>query len=241
MLKMPMILTADWRIVEISGLNKMQAIYVRQTPFYAYFKTQYASIVRSTMLKGVRRAVGLGSPPAIFTTNPSESVNAVIKRKVDYKATEWPAFNDSLKRIVDGQRDEAIRALSGRGQYRLTQEYHHLQVTPQQWARMTTQQRQEVVKCFDATPLHPAKGSSRSVTVSRELSIRPETSGIDSVPLATLKQIWEKATEYLNSSTDVISAPGPCRNAKMVASARPGIPPHYVHCLPSGQYLCDDC
>jgi len=29
MLKMPMILTADWRIVEISGLNEMQAIYVR--------------------------------------------------------------------------------------------------------------------------------------------------------------------------------------------------------------------
>ena len=120
MLKMPMILTADWRIVEISGLNKMQAIYVRQTPFYAYFKTQYASIVQSTMLKGVRRAVGLGSPPAIFTTNPSESVNAVIKRKVDYKATESPAFNDSLKRIIDGQRDEAIRALSGRGQSKST-------------------------------------------------------------------------------------------------------------------------
>ena len=117
-----------------------------------------------------------------------------------------------------------------------------MQVTPQQWARMTTQQRQEVVKRFDATPLHstrPVKGSSSSVMVSRELSIRPETSGINSVPLAILKQIWEKATEYLNSSTDVISAPGPCRNAKMVASARPGIPPHYVHCLPSGQYLCD--
>jgi len=106
---------------------------------------------------------------------------------------------------------------------------HHLQVTPQQWARMTTQQRQEVVKRFDATSLHltrPVKGSSSSVMVSRELSIRPETSGIDSVPLATLKQIWEKATEYLNSSTDEISAPGPCRKAKMVASARPGIPPH---------------
>jgi len=29
------------------------------------------------------------------------------------------------------------------------------------------------------------------------------------VPLATLMQIWEKATTYLNSSTDVVSAPGP--------------------------------
>ena len=143
----------------------MQAIYVRDK-LHSTLTSRHSMLALCEalyMLKGVRRAVGLGSPPAIFTANPSESVNAVIKRKVDYKATEWPAFNDSLRRIVDGQRDEAIRALSGHGQYRLTQEYHHLQVTSQQWARMTTQQRQEVVKCFDATPLHskrPAKGST---------------------------------------------------------------------------------
>lgn len=64
-----------------------------QVTFFSYFKTYYASTIRSTMLKDVRTSAGLGSPPAIFTTNASESLNAVIKRKVDYKATEWPEFN----------------------------------------------------------------------------------------------------------------------------------------------------
>ena len=90
-----------------------------QASFFHYFKTHYSTIIRSTMLKGLRTSVSLGSPPAIFTTNPSESLNAVIKRKVDYKATEWPQFNDQMKQMVEGQREEAIRALSGRGQYRL--------------------------------------------------------------------------------------------------------------------------
>ena len=228
---------ADWLERDARYLREAQA------PFYTYFKTQYADVVQSTMLKGVRSAVGLGSPPAMFTTNASESVNAVIKRKVDYKATEWPAFNDSLKKVVDGQRDEAICALSGRGQYRLTLEYQNLHVAPQKWAAMTPQQRQEVVKRFDAAPLHtrkPSTGASCStVSTHRELSVQPESSGIVSVPLATLQQIWGKATEYLNSSTDVVSvAPGSCPKSKMVTSRSSSVP-HFVQWLPIGQYVCD--
>lgn len=60
------------------------------------------------MRKDLREAVGLGSPPAIFTTNSSESVNAVLKKKVDYKQHEWPRFNEHLKEVVEGQRDEVI-------------------------------------------------------------------------------------------------------------------------------------
>lgn len=37
------------------------------------------------MRRDIREAAWLGSPPAIFTTNPSESVNAMVKKKVDYK------------------------------------------------------------------------------------------------------------------------------------------------------------
>lgn len=217
-----------------------------QAPFYTYFKTQYAHIVRNTMLKNVRIAVGLGSPPAIFTTNASESINAVIKRNVNFKATEWPNFNDSLKKIVDGQRDEAIRALSGRGQYRLSQEYQYLQINPQKWAVMTPQQRQQAVKQFDSAPLRNSKSqteetcsnSTSTIADSKEMIVEPENTGIVSIPLATLKLIWAKATEYMNSSNVVVSAPVPCPKAKMVAS-RSTSAPHFVQHLPSGQYICD--
>ena len=85
-------------------------------------------------------SVGLGFPPRIFTTNACESINAVIKRKVHYKETQWPDFNNHLKELLDQQRGDVIPALSGRGQYRLCEPYKRLQIHPQEWVKMTTDQ-----------------------------------------------------------------------------------------------------
>ena len=59
-----------------------------------------ASVIRDTMLRCVREECGMGCPPDIVTTNASESVNAVLKRKVDYKRNELPVFIDKLKELV---------------------------------------------------------------------------------------------------------------------------------------------
>ena len=50
-------------------------------------------VVHHTMIKDVRLGVGLGSPPSIFTTIASESLNAALKKKVDHKESEWPQIN----------------------------------------------------------------------------------------------------------------------------------------------------
>ena len=80
------------------------------------------------MLKDLREALGLGSPPAILTTNASESMNSVLKKGVSYKESQWPEFVQKMK-DADSQRDEIIRALSGRGQYRLCEQYRNLGVS----------------------------------------------------------------------------------------------------------------
>ena len=69
------------------------------------------------MIAGVREAAGLGSPPAIFTTNMSESLNNIIKKPVNYKASDWPEFNHNVKQLIDAKPEEVIQALSWRGQY----------------------------------------------------------------------------------------------------------------------------
>ena len=58
--------------------------------FYKYFKQYKADTVRFHMIRGVREAAGLGSPPAKFTTNTSESINKMIKQHVQFKASQWP-------------------------------------------------------------------------------------------------------------------------------------------------------
>ena len=225
-----------------------ERMYARegQVTFFEYFKMHYSNVIRSTMLKDLRTFAGLGSPPGIFTTNGCESLNAVIKRKVEYKATEWPEFNNQLKQIVDGQRDEAIRSLSGRGQYRLCEQYQYLQVHPQAWIKMTPAQRCAVVKQFDDTSLRRSMSTSYEDTTSNEsnamsksnMSVTSEHCSITSLPQATLNSIWAKALEYVTSSTDVVPAPGGDSKAKMVSS-RSNNSPHYVRALTSGQYVCD--
>ena len=152
--------------------------------FYNYFSQYQADVVRYHMRKDLREASGLGSPPAQFTTNGSESINAALKCKVNHKESEWPQFNEHLKAYVQSQREEIVRALSGRGQYRLNPEFAHCGVSTQEWAKMRTDQRQQVLEKFEKAtlPVHVQVSSEPKEVAAvglaqaqdRRMSIRAE-------------------------------------------------------------------
>ena len=52
--------------------------------FHDLFCLHKVDGILSGMLKSVREEAGLGFPPVRFTTNASESINAMIKRKVNF-------------------------------------------------------------------------------------------------------------------------------------------------------------
>ena len=111
--------------------------------FVCWFKAHKSHAIQSCMLRSVREECGLGSPPHAFTTNASESINAVIKNKVDYKKTELPAFIEKLKELEKEQQSELERAIIGRGKYRLREQYRFLEISETKWFQMTSQQRKE--------------------------------------------------------------------------------------------------
>ena len=77
--------------------------------FYNYVSQYQADVVRYHMRKDLREASGLGSPPAQFTTNGSESINAALKRKLNHKESEWPQFKEHLKvYYVQSQREKSF-------------------------------------------------------------------------------------------------------------------------------------
>ena len=51
----------------------------------------------------MRSKAGLGILPEAYTTNANESINSMVKRKVDYKASELHEFCQSMKELVDVQ------------------------------------------------------------------------------------------------------------------------------------------
>ena len=139
--------------------------------FYRYFKQHKAPVIRHNMLRCYREAVGLGSPPAAYTTNACESVNAIIKQHVQYKASRWPEFNEKLRKLVNSKHEEIIRSLSGRELYHLTVQYSQLAVEPELWFKMRPDQRMKAVKQFEGCSVYTSKASSR-----RKLSFCTETS-----------------------------------------------------------------
>ena len=79
--------------------------------FINWFMTNKAEVIRNTMLRPVREECGLGNPPSIFTTNASESINALLKRKLNYKKQELPVFIEKVKELVSEQGQYVERAL----------------------------------------------------------------------------------------------------------------------------------
>ena len=84
------------------------------------------------------------SPPSSITTNTSESMNAVLKSKVDYKKSE---FLEKLKSVIDDQEREIERALINRGKYQLCDDYKKLEVKEDHWFfSMSHTQREAHIK-----------------------------------------------------------------------------------------------
>ena len=241
-------------------LEKCRAVWnAREAPFapssgprfFNYFLRYKSDVVCHSMRADIRESVGLGCPPKIFTTNASESINAMMKRKVNYKESEWPQFNEEVKELVKQQREEIIRALSGRGQYRLIQQFSHYSVSPSKWIKMRPEQRREVVTQFDKAtmkskrtlPPGSVRASASTLIVTeqpseKKLSVSAEESGITKLTLTTLQHMWQKAEELINSDNAVTPAPGSDKTAKMVLSYSSRIP-HMVMKGQKGQYKCD--
>lgn len=72
------------------------------------------------MLQCKRQRAGLGHPPSQFTTNASESVNALLKNKMDYKKHDLTVFLDKFKEVFNKQERELEQAVINRGKYQLS-------------------------------------------------------------------------------------------------------------------------
>ena len=62
------------------------------------------------MLRPVRIRAGLGNPIA-FTTNASESINALLKNQVEYMKNDVPVFLGKLQAVINEQQREVEKAL----------------------------------------------------------------------------------------------------------------------------------
>lgn len=98
--------------------------------FYAWFCKYHVEEIKSTMIRSIREAAGLGDPPSEYCTNESEAINSALKQFLAFKKSDWPVFNEKMRKFVSALEEEVCKSIIGLGQYSLKEEYQHLSVVP---------------------------------------------------------------------------------------------------------------
>ena len=172
-------------------------------------------MIKESMLANVRKAAGLGSPPATFYTHCSESNNHVIKHKECYREVSLPQFVGDMKQLRRDYEDDFVKAITGRGEYRM--KYSHLELTTDQWFNMTIEQRDTYVrKIRSLSMLEVLQGESCPLqSVGLRTSTESESCGLScsfktlQSPLdeAVLENMWKKAAGLVASPSSIQRAP----------------------------------
>ena len=214
--------------------------------FFVWFREHKAEVIKQGMLKDTRISAGLGCPPARFTTNASESLNALIKSGVNYQKSQLPQFIDKLHAMIKEQEREFERAIIDRGKLKLNPQYHHLSIPEFKWySQMSEQQKASHLKKVSQTPvtslLTVEDLPDETALDIIGLSVDFESSSAD-LPISSgvFEGIWKKASELLMSEGGIATAPGLASQARTVISkTRPGF--HTVVPGKGGRFACDNC
>jgi hypothetical protein len=236
-------LLSKWRNHDMSSSADMEG-------FIQWFVANKVDVIKNSMLRPIREDCGLGNPPNIFTTNPSESMNALLKRKVDFKRSELPLFIEKIKEVVTEQQKEVERAIINRGKYQFQTDYRYLQVAESEWFTMNSQQRVkhinkvqsvsviDVEESLDAQrPCNPSMNTLPNSSTMLSVDVDIAAQGM-SVPLPAMEGIWRKAKDLLSDTKCMSPAPGQSSQARMVLSFG-GKVPHMVIPTQGGGFNCD--
>ena len=141
------LLEDTWEEYELLRTKKAE----KQQSFHAWFKKYHSEEVKKTMLYPIRVAAGMGDPPSEFCTNDSEAINSALKQFFGFKKSDWPVFNNKIKKFILEQEEEVFKAtcMITVGQYRICKQYQHFEVAPsRRFTALSAKQKVELRKKF---------------------------------------------------------------------------------------------
>ena len=87
-----------------------------QAPAYLqHFNTHLLPILKENLDTTLRRT----EAPPDWTNNNSESINHILKMKIDWRPQAIPQLINSIYEVMQGHYTDVERAIMGRGEYRL--------------------------------------------------------------------------------------------------------------------------
>ena len=105
-------------------------------------------MISECMSKNTRRNAGMGDPPLPFSTNDSESANAVIKGAVKFKENEMSDFVREMSVLMQQQKDDVESAIFNKGPYQLAPSFRSFFVAETDWFKKRNEQRDRHMEKF---------------------------------------------------------------------------------------------
>ena len=142
----------------------------KESKFFQWFSTHRSDVVKKHMLRPLRTASGLGSPPLPFYTNSVESINKVLKHHANYQKHQLPEFIEILQQLYYAQEQEIEKALSGTGEYRVLPSLKEHHYESRKWFAMSSKKRKAALSRFMS-----ASGTTTTTTSINTQSIINDT------------------------------------------------------------------
>ena len=177
-------------------------LYNNPPQFHSWFVRYCKDEVKNTMLKLKRIHCGLDNPPEPFYTNDVESQNSVIKHQNQYKVKELPDFVAMMQSMIINQKRVIERAVTGVGEYQITEEYKYFKVATRKFFKITQKQKDKHIKAFFSSPLISSVPQDKNSENPREIaaSLPTNTLILLEIPLYVAAKIWKEVQELLKDN-----------------------------------------
>ena len=177
--------------------------------------------------------------------NDPESANFFIKHGLQFCAQKPHEFIKKIKDIVETQQRNEDRAVFGKGQYRLREEFEHLGVDDHHRSQLSHLQMKKKLSLYlragmkekkDVMAEDPGDENEENRSISEfEKAVR--SSNILNVPAPILDGMISKAGDLFSTPGNVIQTPGATDGSYVVAGSANRI--HSVKPGKGGSWTCD--
>ena len=134
--------TYNVRLERIKRLITSKDENVRGKQFLPYFVNKWVPTLHDFVIKPSL----IGKVSTGWTNNNCESANHILKTATQWKLMDLSKFIAKVEQIVEGEKMERCRAVRGTGNFRLTEQFKHHQVSIDHWEMLTEEQRERKIK-----------------------------------------------------------------------------------------------
>lgn len=126
-----------------------------------YFNDKVEPMLRQNMQAGCSN----------WTNNACESINHVLKQRLQWRRSMLPDLCENLRLLVNSQFKEADRAICGRGDYILRSDYQQHRQTLEVWRAMSERQRKRVRDATFVLPTEAKTGQRQCTSTDGNLRV----------------------------------------------------------------------